>query len=685
MIRRDAGGIPRFFALAPLLAGLSLPAQAATIVVDTLEDRLAEQLGGLCSLRQAIETARSDAPVPLSTCVTGDGDDTIVFDVTGTIALTEGSLPALDGGHGNLSIVGPGPGALVIDGGMDQHLFTVSGGEFSLSGVGLTGGSGGNGGQFGGALWVASSGLATVDNVEIFGNTAQTGGGIANGGTLVLTNSILRDNTATGTTLGGGGLYNSGTLTLDNTTITGNTTAASGGGIYAAGDLVVTNSVIADNVATGAGDLVDTGAGIHAQGDVTVSGSRIEGNQIIDNSPPFVQRIAGGIFGSRVTLVDSVIAGNTASTGSNLGGTGSAVFAMVSVNISGSTISDNLSADAATRIGGVLNIASVDDTVSILVNSTVSGNQARAGAGIYYVGGGQGELLVTNSTVAGNRSTDSLGEVAGIRTSGSNVVLANSIIYDNDTDCVMPGSGTIVSNGHNLDGDGSCNLNGPGDLPNTDPLLGPLADNGGPTPTHALLAGSPAIDAGNDLVCPELDQRGNPRPQDGDGDGGAVCDIGAYELHPPDLQIVDLVATADAVAVGGEVVITAVVRNAGRDPVDAVVLTIELPAALGFVSASPGCAENAGIVSCDLGTLAAQADAEIEVTASALTPGDAGIEASVIGDVTEANTANNNSEGLTLTVSAASGGGGNGGGGGALSLVAVLGLGLFVAVRRRMA
>ena len=83
----------------------------------------------------------------------------------------------------------------------------------------------------------------------------------------------------------------------------------------------------------------------------------------------------------------------------------------------------------------------------------------------------------------------------------------------------------MTSQGHNLDSDNTCNLSSVGDLPNTDPLLGPLQDNGGPTETHALLPESPAIDAGDNAACPSTDQRGIIRPQ------GSACDIGAFELE----------------------------------------------------------------------------------------------------------------------------------------------------------
>ncbi len=95
-----------------------------------------------------------------------------------------------------------------------------------------------------------------------------------------------------------------------------------------------------------------------------------------------------------------------------------------------------------------------------------------------------------------------------------------------------------MSLGHNLDTDGSCGFSAAGDISNGDPNLGPLHNNGGQTTTRALLPRSDAIDAGDNAICAAdpvngIDQRGVSRPQDGDGNGSPICDIGAYELQPP--------------------------------------------------------------------------------------------------------------------------------------------------------
>jgi hypothetical protein len=114
---------------------------------------------------------------------------------------------------------------------------------------------------------------------------------------------------------------------------------------------------------------------------------------------------------------------------------------------------------------------------------------------------------------------------------GAVVMLRNTIVAGNTApagaNCGGPTA--VTSAGHNLDGGVSCGFAGPGDLSSTDPLLGPLAQNAGLGPTHALLAGSPAVDAGDAAACPATDQRGVPRPLDGDADGALACDIGAVE------------------------------------------------------------------------------------------------------------------------------------------------------------
>jgi hypothetical protein len=105
--------------------------------------------------------------------------------------------------------------------------------------------------------------------------------------------------------------------------------------------------------------------------------------------------------------------------------------------------------------------------------------------------------------------------------------LTNTALDNPGANCVIgyfgAGTVTLASGGHNVSSDASCSLTDPDDQPSTDPLLGGLADNGGPTLTHALQAGSPAIDAADIAVCPATDQRGVARPQ------GPSCDVGSYE------------------------------------------------------------------------------------------------------------------------------------------------------------
>ncbi len=228
-------------------------------------------------------------------------------------------------------------------------------------------------------------------------------------------------------------------------------------------------------------------------------------------------------------MTRSSVSGNSAENGGGIMGS--------QLQLSESTISGN----TALVVGGIYQIGVEQEgilTKSTLTNSTVSGNRGDLVVGGIRV---QGTMTITNSTISGNVGANSAG---GLQNLLGFATVVNTIISGN-TAPTGPQSGpdcashdgfreTFFSQGHNLIGnDAGCNfIPAQSDLVNVDPLLGPLADNGGPTLTHALLSDSPAIDAGDDGAAPATDQRGVSRPGDGDGDGTATSDIGAFELGP---------------------------------------------------------------------------------------------------------------------------------------------------------
>jgi hypothetical protein len=184
-----------------------------------------------------------------------------------------------------------------------------------------------------------------------------------------------------------------------------------------------------------------------------------------------------------------------------------------------------LSGNSAATDGGIFNYY-YGSTLTV-TNSTLSGNSAGNGGGIFnggaYMFGNyySGTLTVQNSTLSGNSVITDGGGIYNYGTLNYyNTLIANSTSGE---DCINGSDGIIRDNVNNLVEDGTCSDSGVNFLTG-DPLLGPLADNGGATWTHALLPGSPAIDAVPVISCTvTTDQRGVVRPQ------GAACDIGAYE------------------------------------------------------------------------------------------------------------------------------------------------------------
>ena len=346
------------------------------------------------------------------------------------------------------------------------------------------------------------------------GSTAGGGGGIHNNGTMTLTNCTISGNSGSH---GGGGIYHEiGTMTLIDSTITDNS-GGDGGGIFnEVGALNIINSTISNSSAS------DRGGGIFnfSDGIVTLNGSAISSNSANNG---------GGIENTgTLTVTNSTVNHNTATTTGGIGNSGTLVM-------SKSTVSNNTATGATTSTGpggGIMNRAT-----ATLVNMTISGNTAgpgHSGGGIFNCSASCGvttaSLALTNSTVSGNSAARG-GGIDNDR--GATVILDHTIIANNISGGDCSGAGSFTSLGYNLDSDGTCGLVATGDINNANPLFGSLQDNGGPTFTHALLPGSPAIDAGNPAApgsggnaCEATDQRGVSRPQ------GARCDIGAFESIP---------------------------------------------------------------------------------------------------------------------------------------------------------
>ncbi|HSP56370.1 MAG TPA: choice-of-anchor Q domain-containing protein [Dehalococcoidia bacterium] len=296
--------------------------------------------------------------------------------------------------------------------------------------------------------------------------------------------------------------------------------AGTGEGEAATGDLDINDSVTI--IGAGADVTIVDGGGVDrvfevTSADFTLSDVTVQNGEVDDYGAGIMNPGGSNLTVERVTISNNLSIGHLAEQIFHGGG---GIFNQGTLTLSESTISANEARESGG--GGLYNGGE-----ATITNSTISGNSTTGGdfggAGVYQT---SGTLLLVNSTISNNTGGGTFG--AGIRTlSGGSAV--NTIVAGNVPDDCGGNTGAMTSLGHNLGGDASCEFDAAGDLLETDPLLGALADNGGPTQTHALLEGSPAINAGDGDACPATDQRGFART--------GVCDVGSYEFDGIPLEL----------------------------------------------------------------------------------------------------------------------------------------------------
>lgn len=423
---------------------------------------------GITTLREAINLANATP-----------GDDAIAFGGIFTdrtpdvITLTSGQLTISD----DLSIFGTGTSYLTVSGKNASPVFEISGlgTGVSINGLAIASGS----------IKVNRSSILSLSKSSVSGNTAASG--ISNSGILSLTYTSVFGNTQ-------GGIYNGGTLSLTNSSVYGNT-----GG-----------STIFNGNTAGGGIFNDSSSG--KTGTLSLTNSSVSGNTANDG---------GGIYnqGGTLSLTNSTVSGNRATSGGGIFNGNDAGYGFGSATLTNSTISGNTALEDG---GGIYNdTAYVGDNSLTLISTTINNNTADSdgdgtgnGGGLFSSSDSSVNVKVSNTIIAGNFDKSTSGDIhpdvsGGLIDSGNNLI-------GNNTGSTAFTTSTLVGTSASP----------------IDPKLGLLQNNGGATFTQALLAKSPAIDAGNNSLVTTgvtTDQRGTRFNRIFNG----VVDIGAYEVQSP--------------------------------------------------------------------------------------------------------------------------------------------------------
>ncbi|AVP97489.1 hypothetical protein C7S18_09905 [Ahniella affigens] len=443
---------------------------AASFQVDSTSDAIDQTPGdgvcqtaaGSCTLRAAIIEANAVPSVDTIQVPAGQ----YVLSIAGRNddQSLSGDLDVL----ANLLLTGAGPDQTIIDAaGLDRVFHVASGVNATISAMSIRGGAG-----------------------------VDTGGGIANAGTLAVQGCRIEFNGS-----------DAGPIRL-------------GGGVYNSGALALSVSVIADNRVGASNQVGATGGGIYSLTALSLNGARVENNRAIG-----IQSLGGGLATSVLLQMSTTdVRGNIATNGAGILQSSGEAF------INASSVRDNL----ASQQGGGIRVLSGNLE---LVNTSVLGNRANGSGGGLQVQ--TGDVVLRNVTIHANLAdadANASGTAGGAQLNGSSARVLNSILAGNHHGTVADDcSGTLTDSQYNLVQSNSGCVLGTHDF-SADPLLAAISDNQGtsaaaPTPT------SPAIDAGDPAGCLGtqdtnlvVDQWTTRRPQDGDQDGVERCDLGAIEF-----------------------------------------------------------------------------------------------------------------------------------------------------------
>jgi CSLREA domain-containing protein len=465
-------------ALCPFLIGISASGSdgslrisgwtdsPSTLIVTKLADTDDGTCDKDCSLREALSAAPGDATIAFKQSLGG-----------GTIALKNTLMI-----EKNVKIEGSAAKSIIISGKDFVRVFYVASGvNFTIINLMITRGF--------------QKGISGLDagrprQVAGLGGSAYGGGLYNNGGEVTIANCTFSDNGAVGG-FGGVGDFSAGGSGGKG----GNGGNALGGGLYNLGRLIVANSTFSGNRAVGGGG----GPGGYAGDSGFGGGTGGEGGD----------GMGGGLYNAgtgSVFLINTTFSANRA-----VGGNGGAGGRQIEYTGKGG------------NGGGGYGGAIYSSSETRISSCTIYGNSANGGTG----GFGYFDEIdnrVGQMGIASGSSISSISQyrIGGFRTSVRNTLISSRFSGDS---C----QGMIDSEGYNIDAEGTCGLDGTGDLANVNPKLGSLKNNGGMTSTHALLPGSPAVDAANPAGCTDHNGAAIPTDQRGRSRSGR-CDIGAFEF-----------------------------------------------------------------------------------------------------------------------------------------------------------